>query len=97
MFQKKAYVCRESEPQGLANFNQLFSIMINNKDYKIQILKENFKNDESGITMKEYVEHCANSDPNFFRWLFDKEFDNDFSSSLNEEERESYSSFINEL
>lgn len=46
-----------------------------NKDYKEQILRENYdeyvNNGGEGLTFREYVEREAENDPNFFRWLFD--------------------------
>lgn len=61
-----------------------------------QILRENF-NEVEGCTFREYVEACAESDPNFFRWLFNEEFDNDFDSDLSDEQREEYNDFIETL
>lgn len=68
-----------------------------NLEYKLQILKENYKNSGSDLTLKEYVEMEAEFDPNFFRWLFDEDFDNDFNSSLSADQKEEYQNFLNNL
>ena len=61
-----------------------------------QILNENFKN--SGLsTLREYVETSAENDPNFFRFLFNEDFDNDFSASLTEDHKQLYNSFIESI
>ena len=41
------------------------------KEDKIRVLKENYKNEESDISFVEFVKLCSESDPGFFRWLFD--------------------------
>jgi hypothetical protein len=70
-----------------------------NKDHKLQILKENYNAEEGNkkMTLKEFVAHGAANDPNFFRWLFDAELDNDFDSSMSDEQRKEYEQFLNEL
>ena len=57
--------------------------------YKIQVLKENYNNSlANGETCEfaEWVKLEAQSDPNFFRWLFDDETLQDFSAGEYEEE-----------
>lgn len=63
----------------------------------IQILEENLREAESNKSLREYTESCAESDPNFFRWLFDEEFENDFDSSLSSHQEEEYQDFLNSL
>ena len=58
---------------------------------------EQYSQLDSSSTFKEYVERESENDPNFFRWLFDKEFEQDFDSSLSSEEKEQYNYFLNEL
>ena len=64
-----------------------------NIDFKIQVLNENRGN----FKLKKYVELNAQSDPNFFRWLFSEDFDNDFDSSLTKEQREEYTNWLKTL
>jgi hypothetical protein len=65
---------------------------------KKQIIIENYnKVDNSSMTLKEYAEREADNDPQFFRWLFDKDFKEDFDYSLTEQEKEQYNDFLNEL
>lgn len=64
-----------------------------NLENKLQVLNEN----RGDVELREYVEANAQSDPNFFRWLFDEEFDNDFDSSLTDSQKEEYTSFVNSL
>jgi hypothetical protein len=69
-----------------------------NYNSKKQILIENYNQaDNASMTLKEYVERESENDPNFFRWLFDKDFEQDFDSSLSSEEKEQYNDFLNEL
>jgi hypothetical protein len=66
---------------------------IKNLENKLQIL-----NEQRGETdLREYVEASAESDPNFFRWLFDAKLDNDFDMSLTDEQRTEYTNFLNIL
>ena len=67
------------------------------KSNKKQVLIEQYSQLDSSSTFKEYVERESENDPNFFRWLFDKEFEQDFDSSLSSEEKEQYNDFLNEL
>lgn len=72
-----------------------------NKNYKVQVLTENYnnyiENVDSNITLHEYVEREAESDPDFFRWLFDDSYLDDFDLGLSDEQREEYREFIEEL
>ena len=67
-----------------------------NTENKIQALKENFETSKEK-KLKEYVEACAKSDPNFFRWLFHKDFHNDFDFDLTEKQIREYQEFLKEL
>ena len=60
-----------------------------NRDYKIQVLTENYNNSlATGETCEfaEWVKLESQSDPNFFRWLFDDDSLQDFSAGEYEEE-----------
>ena len=57
--------------------------------YKIQVLTENYNNSlANGETCEfaEWVKLESQSDPNFFRWLFDDDSLQDFSAGEYEEE-----------
>lgn len=64
-----------------------------------QTLRENYESciDAETTTFREYVEMCADQDPNFFRWLFNEDFNNDFSSFVTDEHIELYNDFIKSL
>lgn len=71
-----------------------------NRDYKEQILRENYDeyvNNGGGGSLSEYVEREAENDPNFFRWLFDDGNLGDFDYGLSEELMAEYKEFIGEL
>ena len=51
-----------------------------NRDYKIQVLTENYNNSRETCEFAEWVKLEAQSDPNFFRWLFEDENLQDFSA-----------------
>lgn len=69
-----------------------------NKDYKEQVLRELYdnyiKNGSDDITLREYVDREADSDPNFYRWLFDDDDLGDFNFGLSDEQRKEYRDFI---
>lgn len=71
------------------------------RDYKEQILRENYneyiQSGSDDITLREYVEREADSDPNFFSWLFDDGDLGDFDFGLSDEQRDEYRDFIEEL
>ena len=61
--------------------------------YKIQVLTENYNNSiAAGETCEfaEWVKLESQSDPNFYRWLFDDENLQDFSAGEHEEEFEEF-------
>lgn len=65
---------------------------------KKQILIENYNQvDNSSMTLKEYAEREADNDPNFFRWLFGYNLEQDFDLSMSEDEKREYQDFLNEL
>ncbi len=71
--------------------------MIKNKEYKKQILSENFKQVEnSDMTLKEYAENEADADPNFYTWLFGED-KGDFGNNLTDEEQCEFDNFLLEL
>lgn len=63
-----------------------------NLDYKIQVLEENAK--ECEMSLLEYVNHSKENDPNFFRWLFEIDLENDFSMSLTESQKLELEEFL---
>lgn len=73
------------------------------KEIKLQQLKENYiaseggKEEERQLTLREYVEIESENDPNFFRWFFDEELDEDFDSSLTDEQKEEFKEFLSTL
>ena len=77
-----------------------------NLENKLQILNERLSEANQGLedsansndyTLKEYIESEADSDPNFFRFLFSADLDNDFDLSLTHKQREEYNEFKNSL
>lgn len=71
------------------------------KEYKKDYLVENYQNyidnGEDTISLREYTELESESDPNFFRWLFDDDELGDFDSGMSEEQQEEYREFLEEL
>ena len=67
-----------------------------NKVNKLQILKENFNSVES-TTFHDYVESISDQDPNFFRWLFDESFEDDFNANLSIEQQLEFDTFLSSL
>jgi len=63
----------------------------------LQVLQENFKQVERDITLREYVEAEAGSDPLFYAWLFNEELDQDGDRSLTDEHRAAYAAFLQAL
>ncbi|WP_036790480.1 hypothetical protein [Porphyromonas canoris] len=66
---------------------------------KIKILKENYEKQTNTheVSLKEYIELEAQSDSNFFRFLFDEDFEQDFDTSLTDEQKEKYERFLNKI
>ena len=63
----------------------------------LQILTENWKSDGSEHFLSDYVIANETSDPNFFRWLFDEDFANDFDADLSSEQKQEYELFISQI
>lgn len=62
-----------------------------------QVLRENFSaNTDDEVTLSEYVKNESESDPNFFRWLFN-EVGNDRLSDFQCPDRAKFESFLNKL
>lgn len=51
-----------------------------------QVLTERFKNVENATTLYDYAKLESQSDPGFYRWLFNDDTISDFGSNLSEEE-----------
>lgn len=70
------------------------------KEYKKDYLAENYQNyidnGEDTISLREYTELEAESDPGFFGWLFDDGYIEDYDG-LSEEQKEQYKDFLEEL
>jgi succinate dehydrogenase flavin-adding protein (antitoxin of CptAB toxin-antitoxin module) len=75
------------------DYQQLKNKTMKNLENQLQILNENRGETE----LREYVEMSAQSDPNFFRWLFGEDFDNDFDSSMTSEQKEEYNNWLETL
>ncbi|MEG1684554.1 MAG: hypothetical protein RR319_01215 [Bacteroides sp.] len=60
-------------------------------------LVENYIMCCDSATLYKYVELESESDPNFFRWLFGEDFDEDFDSNLTEAHKEYFLDFLNSL
>lgn len=58
---------------------------IKNKEYKLQVLAESYKEVEGCASFREYIDLGRQTDHNFLNWLFD-EHDSDIDLSDVEEE-----------
>ena len=70
-----------------------------NREYKEQILREQYDYyiaNGDDITLREYVEREAENDPLFFIWLFD-DGELDSPVKMNDEQKEEYKNFLEEL
>ena len=67
--------------------------------YAEPVLRENFEmyHQESGYSISEYAKLEAESDPNFYRWIFNESDISDFGSDLSDEEKEIATNFIEQL
>jgi len=68
----------------------------------LEVVKENFQEykktgGDNSLTLLEWVELEAESDPNFFRWLFNARLQEDFDSSITEEHEEIFNEFKEQL
>lgn len=57
-----------------------------NVNYKMQVLKEQYAQDESNTSFFEFVKLTSESDPGFFRWLFDDDDLSDFDEGEHSDE-----------
>lgn len=64
-----------------------------NLENKLQILNEN-KGENS---LFDYVTTASENDPNFYRWLFDEDFENDFDKSLTESQKREFQNWLSEI
>jgi hypothetical protein len=80
---------------------QLICLGMENFEDKIYILnekRENLSNENNNqISLKEYVEIESQTDPDFFRSLFDINFKEDYNLSLNDQQRTVFQSWLNTL
>ena len=73
-----------------------------NKEYATHVLKENYAyyrrngGHKDITTLREYVETQEETDPGYFRWLFNNDDLNDFAD-LTDEQKKEYQNFLNEL
>lgn len=63
----------------------------------VQILIESYREVEGCITLREYVELSADSEPGFFRWLFDDDGCGEYGVEMTEDDEEVYHTFLSEL
>ena len=87
---------------GVVN-NKSAGDTINTTDKKMrtnaeQILRENYKSvEDASMSFAEYVKLESESDPNFFRFFFNEEFENDFDLDLTQEQEEEFKSYLKNL
>lgn len=63
-----------------------------------QILEEQYKMYPHGeLSLRDYVETEFENDPDSFFWLFNAVGEEDFDTSLNEEQRNAYNEFLETL
>ncbi len=74
-----------------------------NNEYALQVLQENYENyrkngeADDPTTLREYVVAQSETDPGFFRWLFNSEDVADFGTNLTDEQKEEYRDFLDIL
>ena len=59
-----------------------------------QVLKERFKNVENATTLYDYAKLESQSDPGFYRWLFNDDTISDFGSNLSEDEMDEANKYM---
>lgn len=59
---------------------------IRNIEQKRQVLLEEFKIEESGVSFREYCALCGESDPDFYRWLTEDREISDFGDEIDNKE-----------
>ena len=76
------------------------------RDYKEKQIRENYRMyrenciadyGECEMLLKDYVERESESDPDFFRWLFNDGDISDFGTNLDDKQREEYAEFLDGL
>lgn len=76
------------------------------RDYKEKQIRENYRMyrenciadyGECEMPLKDYVERESESDPDFFRWLFDDGDISDFGTNLAAARREEFMDWLEEL
>lgn len=76
------------------------------RDYKEKQIRENYRMyrenciadyGECDMPLKGYVERESESDPDFFRWLFDDGEISDFGTNLASARREEFMDWLEEL
>lgn len=67
--------------------------------YAEAVLTENYRmyHSESGYSIGEYAKLEAESDPSFYRWIFNNSDIGDYGSDLSADELEIVTSFIEQL
>jgi hypothetical protein len=69
-----------------------------NKIYILNEKRENLSNENNKqISLKEYVEIESQTDPNFYRWLFEMNFAEDYDLSLSDQQRMEVQEWMNSL
>lgn len=96
--------------RNFASFNQTITLntkvmkKLTIAAYAAQRIKENYRryvsrweeqNEEEQLSIAEWCELEAESDPDFYRWLFNFAEINDFGSDLTEEEKQIAFDFFN--
>ena len=67
------------------------------KDNKKKQLFENYSHKYNLENYPDWVKNQSEEDPNFFRWLFDEDFENDYDMSLDDEQKEEFKEFLDDL
>lgn len=62
------------------------------------VLRENFAElNDSTVSFADYVKAESENDPNFFRFFFNEEFENDFDLDLTQEQEEEFENYLKTL
>jgi hypothetical protein len=68
------------------------------KIYVLNEKRENLRGENDGqISLKRYVKLESQTDPGFFRWLFDYNFEEDFDQSLTAEQKKVFEQWLDSL
>lgn len=68
-----------------------------NRNFKLKVLEEHYREVSEGTTFREYVKMEAESDPGFFRWLLGDSDIDDFGDNMTEEQKNEFSEFLEKL